>query len=128
MRRLVGSKVGEDRYAAARGWLAERSRREPLLIVATTLEAGGRLVCDAVAEGGSAFGWQVESLATLANKLAGTALAAAGLTPIRGVALEALCARVVWQLGERRQLGRFAAVEGRPGLPRALARTLSDLA
>ena len=43
MRALCGSPVGDERYSAARAWLTARSRREPLLIVASTLEAGGRL-------------------------------------------------------------------------------------
>src|SRR5262249_6596993 len=43
-----------------------------------------------------------------------------------GLALEAVCARVVHALGAH-GLGRFARVEDRPGLPRALARTLSEV-
>src|SRR6185436_12206901 len=49
-----------------------------------------------------------------------------GVTPAGPLALEAICARIVHRLGEA-GLGRFAVIADRPGLPRALARTLDEL-
>lgn len=125
---LVHSPVGDARMSAALGWLGARPRHAQVLIVASTLEAGRHLSRAAVAQGGSAFGWHCESLDTLAGALAALPLARAGLSPIGGFGVEALCARAVFELRARGELGRFAPVAELPGLSRALARTSSELA
>jgi CRISPR/Cas system-associated exonuclease Cas4 (RecB family) len=48
------------------------------------------------------------------------------VTPAGPLALDAICARIVHRLGQA-GLGRFAVIADRPGLPRALARTLDEL-
>ncbi|MET0591179.1 MAG: PD-(D/E)XK nuclease family protein, partial [Polyangiaceae bacterium] len=54
------------------------------------------------------------------------ALGDSGLTPVGVLPLEAICARLVHRLGVV-ALGRFGVIADRPGLPRALARTLDEL-
>jgi len=53
-------------------------------------------------------------------------LVRAGLSPATNLALEALWSRVVYELGAKNELGRFAPVATLPGLPRALARMMSE--
>ncbi len=72
------------------------------------------------------FGWRRLSLDALALKLAVPGLAKAGLSPASHLALEALWTRVVYELAAANELGRFGAVAQLPGLPRALARMMSE--
>lgn len=73
----------------------------------------------------ASFGWQRTTLGVLAVTLARPELASRGLVPVSGLALEAACARVVHE--NRENLGRFGPIGDRPGLPRALARTVNEL-
>jgi CRISPR/Cas system-associated exonuclease Cas4 (RecB family) len=72
------------------------------------------------------FGWHRFTLARLAAVLASQALGDRGLTPVGMLPLEALSVRLVHRMGPA-ALGRFGAIADRPGLPRALARTLDEL-
>ncbi|HZX96875.1 MAG TPA: PD-(D/E)XK nuclease family protein, partial [Myxococcales bacterium] len=60
-----------------------------------------------------------------AAALAAEPMSAAGLSPLSSLGIEAVCARIIHQL--RGKLGRFDPIAGRPGLPRALSRTLQEL-
>jgi ATP-dependent helicase/nuclease subunit B len=73
----------------------------------------------------ASLGWQRTTLGAIAAQLARPELARLGLAPASGLALEAVCARVVHDHGDA--LGRLAPIRERPGLPRALARTLGEL-
>src|SRR5262249_28730108 len=53
--------------------------------------------------------------------------AARGLSVVRGLGVEALCARVAHGLVERRALSRYGEVAERPGFVRALTATLGEL-
>ncbi len=136
---LVVSASARARLEAARAWLAERSRAEPLRVVAANAEAGAELLRSVVAGTGSGapdasgapgderglFGWQRASLGRVAAELAGPALAARGLVPVGPLAAEAVAARVVAAAGE--DLGRLAGVAEAPGLPRAVAESVGEL-
>jgi RecB family exonuclease len=126
-RRLIVSAVGEERMRAALAWLQDKPRAEPLLIVGSSLEAANRLVRYAIQAHAAVFGWQRESLGTLVGKLAAEPLARKGLAPIGELALEAVAARVVFMQRELGELGRFTPIADRPGLARALARTIGEL-
>jgi len=76
---------------------------------------------------GASFGWHRFTLARLAWGLAGEDLARRGLVPVGALAAEAVCARVVHVAAARGRLGRFASLADRPGLPRALARSFSEM-
>jgi len=74
---------------------------------------------------GATFGWERTTLAALAVSLAAPGLAARGLAPAGHVSIEALCDRVVGS--KNGKLGRFSPIADRPGLCRALARTIAEL-
>jgi len=95
--------------------------------VGNTLEAASSLVRSSVSKTGAIFGWQRTTLFGLASMRAAPALAKAGLAPASGLVLEAVCARVVDALAKTTGLGRFQPVHDRPGLVRALARTVREV-
>ncbi|WP_394828506.1 PD-(D/E)XK nuclease family protein [Pendulispora albinea] len=92
-----------------------------------TLEVAAEVAREAGAQVRRTFGWERTTLARMAAALAAPELAARGLVPSGRLTLEALSTRVVHRLAEKGELGRFAAVADRPGLPRALARTFNEL-
>ncbi|AKT44209.1 PD-(D/E)XK nuclease family protein [Chondromyces crocatus] len=97
-----------------------------MLILGASVEAANELVCAVVSKRRAAFGWHRLTVGRLAAALATPALVTRGLVPAGMLALEALCARVIDGLHRRGDLGRFEPVADRPGLPRALARTLEE--
>ena len=126
-RALVVSPSAFARTCHAARWLsAIPSGREVLLLGAST-DATASLVRPLALARGATFGWHRLGLGRLAATLAAPALAELGLVPVGALPLEALCAHVVQQLAEEGRLGRFARVADRPGLPRALARTVREL-
>ncbi len=124
-RAVFSSPSAEARLDRAASWLASRRERH-VTLVAASLEAAGEVARRALskAEDPASFGWQRTTLGMLATTLARPELARRGLVPAGSLALEAICARVVHG-GVR--LGRFTPIAERPGLPRALARTLAEL-
>ena len=121
----------EARLASAASWLAARPEHH-VTIVGASIEAAAEVARRALgitpgaapASRGS-FGWQRTTLGVLAVGLARPELARRGLVPASGLALEAVCARVVHD--QQSVLGRFAPIGELPGLPRALARTVTEL-
>jgi CRISPR/Cas system-associated exonuclease Cas4 (RecB family) len=127
MTRLVlESPSAAARLARAASWLA--SRTEPhVTIVAASVEAASEVARRALvdAPGRASLGWRRATLGSIATSMARPELARLGLAPAGPLALEAICARVVHDHGEA--LGRLSPIRERPGLPRALARTLCEL-
>ena len=78
-----------------------------------------------VLRGKGSLGWTRTTLSGMAASLARTELARLGLAPASPLALEAICARVVHD--SESALGRLAPIADRPGLPRALSRTIGEL-
>lgn len=104
-------------------WLRGQGPSAEIVIVAASSEAAahiGRLAAE-----GATFGWHRATLGRLAGALAGLELARRKLAPAGAGYFEALVARIVSDHGSA--LGRFAAIADRPGLPRALARTIGEL-
>jgi ATP-dependent helicase/nuclease subunit B len=124
----IESPHGEVRFEAALRWMMVQERSRPLLIVAHSLDAARDLLRAATLKLHATFGWALESLSSLSTRLAALPLAERGLTVATPLALEAVCVRAVAELKARSQLGRFAPVAERPGLPPALLRTFTDLA
>ena len=106
-------------------WLAVRGRSAELVILSATAEAAAEVARAAALEQEATFGWYRTTLGRLGEVLAGPALARRGLSPSGALPLEALCARIVHEMEPA--LGRFGAIADRPGLPRALARTIGEL-
>jgi hypothetical protein len=127
-RELLSSPAADERMQCALAWLAAQPRDAPLLVVASSLDAAAALLRRALEARAALFGWHRESLATLAAKIAAPSLAARGLLPLGAFGAEAAAARVVFELHAQGGLGRFARVADRPGLSRAAAATLAELA
>ncbi len=126
-RALCVSASAHARLARAREWLELRSRSERVLLLGASAEAIQSLARPVAQRGGASFGATRLGLGRLAALLAAEGLAERGLVAAGSLALEALCARVVHKLEEKGALGRFAVVADRPGLPRALARSILEL-
>ncbi|MDB4992687.1 MAG: ATP-dependent nuclease, subunit [Myxococcaceae bacterium] len=124
--RIVRAAAASQRISCAAEWLAAHGKSRRLVILGPSNEAANHLARTVAHAAGSSFGWERTTLGRLAATVAAPELAAAGLSPSGRLPLEALCARVVHTLG-RDGLGRFEPIHDRPGLPRALARTLEEL-
>jgi len=127
--RIVVAPAAAQRLDEAAEWLNQRRRDEELLIVANSLEAASSLVHRVTAHhgDGAAFGWRTSTLPRVASALAGPILAGRGITVAGHLVLEAMCARIVHERAHERKLGRFQPISDRPGLVRAIARTLREL-
>lgn len=132
---VLVSPCAEARIARAAAWLAARTDHH-VTIIGASIEAAAEVARRAlgVREAVASFGWQRTTLGVLAIEVARTELARRGLVPVGGLALEAVCARIVHDRhrplatgGGESKLGRFAPIGHLPGLPRALARTVSEL-
>ena len=134
---ILVSPCAEARLESAATWLAARTEHHVTIVGASiegAAEVARRALGSAAASAGAnasagavraSFGWQRTTLGVLAVGLARPELARRGLVPVGGLALEAVCARVVHD--QRTALGRFAPIGDLPGLPRALARTVAEL-
>ncbi len=67
------------------------------------------------------------TLTQLAVELARPALAVRELSPVSGLGMEAVCARIVHDARKAQELAYFGPVSGFPGFARALSRTLREL-
>jgi RecB family exonuclease len=118
--RVISAARAELRLREAAAWLARP--RDEALIIAANADAAAEL-----ARARPSFGVHRLGIGRVATELAKLVLADKELVPIGALATEALCARVVDRLRRHGQLGRLASVVEQPGLPRALARTLTEL-
>jgi ATP-dependent helicase/nuclease subunit B len=122
---IMVSPSAEQRVGHACAFLRDRGVADPVLVLAASQHAASELCRSAHPGAGATFGWRKATLRTLAFELALPGLARQGKTPAAPLLLEALMAQVVLSLGDK--LGRYAAVADRPGLPRALLSSVSEL-
>lgn len=133
------SPQGSLRRARALAWLNDRGPAEPLVVVVPSPFAGTDLfrhyltAPDPSGHRSSPtprgfFGWQHLTLAGLARQIGVAALAEQGVAIVTGLTRHALCARAIHRVARQGRLGALEPLAGRPGFPRALARTLDDLA
>jgi CRISPR/Cas system-associated exonuclease Cas4 (RecB family) len=124
---VLESPSAKVRVGRAARWLAGRT--EPnVTVLAAFVDAAGEVARRALAGEGApraSLGWRRTTLGALSAAIARPELARLGLAPASALALEAICARVVHEHAEA--LGRLSPIRERPGLPRALARTLGEL-
>ena len=120
MKELCTSAGARARQEHAARWLSGHPRA---LVVAPTLQAAAEV--SRLALGTASFGWIRLTPGRLAGLLAAPLLAQRKLSPVSSLGLEAVCARVLHAL--RGSLGRFEPVSGRPGLSRALSRSLQEV-
>jgi CRISPR/Cas system-associated exonuclease Cas4 (RecB family) len=124
---VVRAPSASSRIAHALDWLARIPRDGEVVVVGASLEAANELLRQDATLHGGRFGAQRTTLGRWAAAIASDEMARLGVTPVGGAALEAVCARVVHGLDRAGALGRLAAVADRPGLPRAVARTVTEL-
>ncbi len=127
MARLLDSPIARHRIARALKWLADRPFDAPLLVIAAAPHAGAALLRAHAKANGGCFGWEALTLGQLAGRIARDALTSEQRVPIDGLALSAVSARVLHQLAAEGALGPYVSVADRPGMERAVARTLREL-
>lgn len=122
---IARSSSAGARRRAALEWLDARPAHGLATVVGHTLEAAHELGYDAAKRRGAVFGQSRTTLKRLAAELAAGPLADRGLVAVGQLPLEALAASIV--VGATGMLGRFQVIADRPGLPRALTRTIGEL-
>ena len=125
---LIRSPRASVRLAAAREWLAPAAggSRE-ILVLAAHPDSADDLVRSFAAGCGALAGVHRLTPNRLIAILAADQMAAAGFAPATTLATEAVAARAVFQLKPSGRLVWFEPVLDRPGFPRALARSLTEL-
>jgi RecB family exonuclease len=124
MRDFVISRRSALRLAQVTRVLEELPSGDEVLLLGVSFEAVAEVTRGL---GRSLFGWKRTTLARHALELARPAMLTRGLSATTNLSLEALWARVTWDLGAANQLHRLAPLKGKPGLSRALARTVGEL-
>jgi ATP-dependent helicase/nuclease subunit B len=122
---ILQSSEASARLAGAQRWLAARAERGALVVSASRGAADDLARVVALSLGATA-GIQRFSFAQLAARVAAPVLAARDVAPATLIGSEAVAARATFDA--QQDLTYFGAVAGTPGFPRALARTLHDLA
>jgi hypothetical protein len=123
---VVASDAARRRGYAA-DVLSRHAARGGVTVVGATREAADELVREVACHRPATFGMSRFSLAQLAIRVAGPALAARGIAPATPLGFEAVAARAVFDLQEAQALKVLAQAATTPGFPRAVARTSADL-
>jgi ATP-dependent helicase/nuclease subunit B len=126
-REILTSPRASQRIHAAATFLKSIPAGTEALVIAASREAADDLVRGISLDRGASFGIHRLRLNPLARLLASDHLNRGGLAPAAGLAIEAITARVVHRLKGTGALAYFEPVIDRPGFPRALARTISEL-
>jgi len=98
-----------------------------VLILGATREAADDLCRELTRRRGASFGLHRFSLAQYVSRAAAPRLAARALAPASSLGTEVVAARAIFETHRRGELQYLDAVADFPGLPRALASTLSDV-
>ncbi|MCA1561107.1 MAG: hypothetical protein LC804_12855 [Acidobacteria bacterium] len=125
---LAISSSAASRLAAARAFVRSCPAEADIVIVAPTRGAADDFARSVVGERGATFGVHRFSLTQLAGRLAAPALAVERLSPTSALGTEAIAARAAFEAARAGSLAYFAPVASMPGFPRALGRTLEELA
>ena len=128
MVRLVTSSSAAARLEAARHFVFDLPAAAELLIVSASRGAADDFARAVARTRGATFGLYRFSLTQLAARLAAPRLARARLSATTALGVQAVAARALFDADRDRALTYFAPVAAMPGFPRALARTLEELA
>ena len=126
--RIVTSTSAAARIDAARAFVLESPPAAEILIVSESRGAADDLARALGRTRGATFGQYRFSLTQLAARLATPLLARDRLSQTTGLGVQAVAARSLFDAGRDKALSYFAPVAAMPGFPRALARTLEELA
>ena len=124
---IVSSPRASERIRAAAAFLEALPAGAEALVIAASREAADDLIRGISRKRGAIFGIHRLTLNRLAGLLAADHLIQHGSAPAAGLAIEAITARAVHRLKGTGALKYFEPVMDRPGFPRALARTISEL-
>ena len=116
------------RLDVARRFVLDAPPAAETLIVSSSRGAADDLAREIARTRGATFGLYRFSLTQLAARLAAPRLARARLSPTTALGVQAVAARALFDAERDGSLDYFAPVAGMPGFPRALARTLEELA
>ena len=125
--RIIESSEAALRLEAAHEWLLTHAGRGAV-IVGASRGAADDLARSVAKVRGGALGLHRFSFTQLAAHLAAPVLASRGAVPVTRVGTEAVAARATFEAQHDHELTYFAPVASTPGFPRALARTLNELA
>jgi CRISPR/Cas system-associated exonuclease Cas4 (RecB family) len=126
--RIAESPSAAVRLNAASRFLLDSPPATEVLIVSASRGAADDFVRERARTRGATFGLYRFSLTQLAARLAAPLLARERLSPTTGLGVQAVAARALFDADADKALTYFAPVAGTPGFPRALARTLEELA
>ncbi|MFN7913863.1 MAG: PD-(D/E)XK nuclease family protein [Vicinamibacterales bacterium] len=126
--RVLVSASAAARLEAARRFVLDAPPASEVLVVGASRGAADDLVREIARTRGATFGLYRLSLTQLAARLAAPVLAAERRTPSTALGIEAVAARAVYDATADGDLRYFEPVGRTPGFPRALARTLEELA
>jgi ATP-dependent helicase/nuclease subunit B len=125
---LIRSPQAAVRLAATRQWLTSAAEASSeILLLAAHPDSADDLVRSVAAARGALAGVHRLTPNRLIALLAADQMAASGLAPATTLATEAVAARAVFQLKPTGRLAWFEPILGRPGFPRALARSFAEL-
>ena len=126
--RIVLSTSAAARLHAARRFILESAPASEVVIVAASRGAADDLAREIGRSRGATFGLYRFSFTQLAARLAAPVLARDRLSPTTALGAQAVAARALFDATRDKALTYFAPVARTPGFPRALARTLEELA
>jgi len=126
--KIIESASAAVRLDAASRFLLDSPPGTEVLIVSASRGAADDFVRERARTRGATFGLYRFSLTQLAARLAAPLLASERLSPATGLGVQAVAARALFDADIDKALTYFAPVAAMPGFPRALARTLEELA
>ena len=126
--KIIESASAAIRLDAAGRFLLDSPPGTEVLIVSASRGAADDFVRERARTRGATFGLYRFSLTQLAARLAAPLLARERLSPTTGLGVQAVAARALFDADADKALTYFAPVAAMPGFPRALARTLEELA
>jgi ATP-dependent helicase/nuclease subunit B len=125
MIRVLESNSSEIRLQAARDFAQKFPPATELILVGPSRDAIDDFARASAPQ--ASFGWHRFTLPQLAKRLAAPELAARGLARATVLGVEAVAARVAFELHREGRLPYFAPVADSPGFARSLASTLLEL-
>ena len=126
--RTIVSPSAAERLSAAREFVLDAPAGAETLIVSASRGAADDFARILARERAATFGLYRFSLTQLAARLAGPRFARERLSPATALGVQAVAARALFDADREGGLTYFAPVAATPGFPRALARTLEELA
>ena len=128
MLNILTSASASARLTAARQFVLDASPSTETLVVSASRGAADDFARDLARARGATFGLYRFSLTQLAARLAASLLARDRVAPTTALGMQAVAARALFDATSDGSLTYFAPVASMPGFPRALARTLEELA